>query len=115
MLDVCPKVRPALVETVVEIGGADERLRGGVPSGAKRNFCINAADAVGADYAAVVSAGSVGHGSKLAVGIDETYGGLFAHIVIHAKHAKIGFSTRERVSRSNGATRGLVVCEEGTD
>src|SRR5713226_4207613 len=91
VLDVFPKARPALMETVVEIGGADECLRGGVPRGAEGDFCIEATDAVGADYAAVVSAGGIGHGSKLAVGVDETDGGLLANIVIHAKNAEVGF------------------------
>src|SRR6202158_478364 len=49
VLDVFPKARPALVETVVEIRGADERLRGGVPGVAERDLCVDAADAVGAD------------------------------------------------------------------
>src|SRR5229473_175753 len=115
VLDVFPKAGSALVETVVEIGGADERLHGGVPSGAKGNFGINAADTVGADDAAIITAGGVRYGSKLAVGIDETDGGLFADIVIQAKHTEIGFGARERVCRSDGVTRRFIVREEGAD
>ena len=115
MLDVFPKVRPALVETVVEIGRADERLCRGVPSGAEGDLCIDAADAVGADDAAIVSTGGAGHGSKFPVRIDEPDGGLLTDIVIHAQHTEIGFGAGERVSRSNGLARGLIVRKEGAD
>src|SRR6266478_2133189 len=40
VLDVFPKVRPALVYTAVEIGGADERLHRGVPSGTESDLCV---------------------------------------------------------------------------
>lgn len=115
VLDVFPKVRPALVETVVKIGRADERLRRGVPGGSEGDLCIDAADAVGADNAAIVTASRVGHGSKLAVGIDKADGGLLANIAIHAKHTEVGFGSRERVTRSNRLARGLIVRKEGAD
>src|ERR1700682_1591598 len=115
VLDVFPKVRPALVYAAVEIGGADERLHRGVPSGTESDLCVDAADAIGADDAAIIAARGVGHGSKLAVGVDQTDGGLFADIAIHAKHTEIGFGTPERVSGSNRAARRIIVREEGAE
>src|SRR6267378_4775461 len=115
VLDVFPKVRPALVKTVVEIGRANERLRRGIPGGAEGDLCVDATDAVGADDAAIVSAGGVRHSSKLAVRVDKADGRLLADIVIHAKHTEIGFSARERVSRSNGLARGLIIRKKGAD
>src|SRR6202158_602884 len=115
VLDVFPKVRPALVNTAVEIGGADERLRRGVPSGTESDLSVDAADAIGADDAAIIVARGVGHGSKLAVGVDQADGGLFADIAIHAKHTEIGFGTPERVSGSNRAARRIIVREEGAE
>src|ERR1700682_3867052 len=115
VLDVFPKVRPALVNTAVEIGGADERLHRGVPSGTESDLCVDAANAIGPDDAAIIAARSVGHGSKLAVGVDQADGGLFADVVIHAKHPEIGFGAPERVSGSNGAARRLIVREEGAE
>src|SRR5258706_2353943 len=112
VLDVFPKVRPALVCTAVEIGGADERLHRGVPSGTESDLCVDAADAVGRDDAAIIGAGGVWRRSKLAGGIDETDGGLFADIVIHAKHNEIRLGARERVSRRNRGNRRIIVLEE---
>src|SRR5260370_2772553 len=86
VLDIFPKVRPALVETVVEIRGADESLRGGIPGRAEGDLCVEAADAVGANDAAIISAGRVGHRSELAICRDEPDAGSLAAIALQSKH-----------------------------
>src|SRR5258705_7849627 len=104
VLDVFPKVRPALVRTAVEIGGADERLHRGVPSRTESDLCVDAADAVGRDDAAIIGAGGVGHSSKLAGGLGGNGGGLFGDIVIHGKQTEKGFWAPERGSPNSGGT-----------
>ena len=64
--------RPALVRAVEKVRGTGQRLKLHVPSLGKRDFGIDAADAIGSDDAGIVGAGGSRRCVQFTVGVDES-------------------------------------------